>query len=76
MFKILATQAWYYRNIIAIAETGHGNLDLNIWSALIGNIKHETNKAKELIGIDNCVGQVYKGDGGSNESIKNRGRIG
>ena len=61
LLQMMALQGWFYRQLFRIADTGHGDPNMGIWSAMIANMKHERDLAKNLQGDVDCVGQVYKG---------------
>jgi len=60
LLHLLSLQSWYYRNIVAIAETGKADENLGPVSSLLANMKHEAQVANNLQGV-HCVGSVYKG---------------
>jgi 2,4-dienoyl-CoA reductase-like NADH-dependent reductase (Old Yellow Enzyme family) len=66
-FKLLASlqfitqQAWYYRNMVSIAETGQPRLEIGCFAAFLENDSHEKRLAANIKGDVNCVGSIYQG---------------
>ena len=57
MLRLGSLQAWYYRNIVALAETGKPNLGLGPFRCFLANMRHEYRIAQQTRGVD-CVGSV------------------
>lgn len=59
--NMLGKQAWYYRNIVSIAETGQADLTRGCFYSFLENNSHEQLLATNLKGGVQCRGSVYKG---------------
>ena len=64
VLNVVSQQAWYYRNIFSIAETGSPSLDIGCFASFLANETHEKEIAKNLKGGVKCSGSFYqyKGD--------------
>lgn len=61
LVNIVSQQAWYYRQIVSIAETGESDPSIGCFAAYLANTSHEQELARNLKGNVNCIGSVYKG---------------
>lgn len=61
VINMMSQQGWYYRCIVAIAETGEPTHNLGCFASFLANMKHEQHLAENLQGDVQCKGSVYKG---------------
>lgn len=59
--KMMSFQAWYYRNLVSIAETGEPSLDNGCFASVLANQEHEKQLVLNMKGDVKCNGSVHHG---------------
>lgn len=59
IINMVSQQAWYYRNIYSIGETGEPDVSLGCFASFLANDAHERALASNLKGDVKCTGSVY-----------------